>query len=176
MADAGAGVGDGNDRTRSSGGGAYSDPPDHIRRPQHPGHHERAHAGHTYEADRGQQFLMLILGTVTAAIGIGALAVGEIPGLLLLAGAAWVLFLGLWMPHRVTLDDDGVRIEGIWRQVRIPWDDLRAVASPVWDFQHLRLRWQRRRGLGVSTPQAFPELHRMLVEIEHRAPHVYVEA
>lgn len=162
-----------NDRDRSSGGGAYADPPAgrRVRGQSHPG---REHASSSYEVDRFQQVLLILVGTVLAVMGMVGLVVGEIEGVFLLLGAVWLLFLGLWMPHRVTLDDDGVRIEAIARRVRIPWGELRAVAPPVWDVQHLRLRWRRRRGLGVSTPQAFPELHRMLVEIEERAPHVYV--
>jgi hypothetical protein len=134
------------------------------------------HATQTYEVDGFEQVLLLLLGPCLVVMGIVVLVVGEIEGLLPLFAGLWSLFLGLRMPHRVTLDDDGVRIEAIGRRVRIPWGELEAVAPPAWDLMHRRLRWRRRRGLGVSTPHAFPELHRMLVEIEQRAPHVYVES
>lgn len=133
-------------------------------------------AAHTYEADRFQQVVLILPGTVLAVIGTVGLVAGGIEGLAALAGAAWVLFLGIRLPYRVTLGDDGVRIDAIGRRVRIPWDELRAVAPPAWDLYHNRLRWHRRHGLGVSTPHAFPELHRMLSEVEQRAPHVYVAA
>jgi hypothetical protein len=164
-----------NDRERSSGGGAYSDPPGGMRLPRRqPSHQEGEQASHTYEAERFQQVLLLLSGLAIAVIGIVGLVAGEIEALFALFGGIWLLLLGILMAHRVTLDDDGVYIEAIGRRVRIPWDELQSVAPPPWDFQHLRLRWRRRRGLGVTTPQAFPDLHRMLTEIEQRAPHVYV--
>src|SRR5215475_15511030 len=111
-----AGVNGWNDRewSRSSRGGAYSDPPDGLRLPRRqPAHQEREQASHTYEAERLQQFLLLFIGIVTAVIGIVGVASGEIEALFALFGGIWLLFLGILLPHRVTLDDDGVRIEAI---------------------------------------------------------------
>jgi hypothetical protein len=164
---------DGWDGQRVFGRGAYSDPPPHRGQPPEG---RRPVASHTYEAERVQHGLMLMFGVVGLVAGIVALVLGEIQGLIPLFFGGFLLFMGLWMPHRVTLDDSGVLIQAVIRRVRIPWEDLEAVEPPVWDIRHERLKWRRRRGLGVLTPQAFPDLHRMLVEIERRAPHVYVSA
>ncbi|HEY8543611.1 MAG TPA: hypothetical protein VIL36_01140 [Acidimicrobiales bacterium] len=112
-----------------------------------------------------------VLGVTGVAIGaVVALAMGQIQGLALACLGVVALFVAVWTPHRVTLDDTGVVLQAVARRVHIPWDDLASVAPPWWDVRHELLKWRRRRGLGVLTLQAFPELHRLLVEVEQRSP------
>jgi hypothetical protein len=117
----------------------------------------------------------VVAGVVTLVVG---LAVGEVPAQLwgvLLVGIGGVgVFIGVWTPHRVELDDSGVVLHAVVRRIRISWDELESVGSPWWDVSHGSLTWKRRRGLGVTTLQAFPDLHRMLVEIERRSPRTHV--
>jgi hypothetical protein len=117
----------------------------------------------------------VVAGVVTLVVG---LAVGEVPaqlgGSLLIAIGCGSVFIGVWTPHRVALDDSGVVLQAVVRRIRIPWDELESVGSPWWDVSHGSLTWTRRGGLGVSTLQAFPDLHRMLVEIERRSPRTRV--
>jgi hypothetical protein len=164
---------DGWDDQQVFGRGAYSDPP-LDRSPPPVGRHRPA--SHTYEAERFQHVLSIVLGVIGVVAGIVALVVGEIQGLIPLGFGVPLVFIGFWLPHRVTLDDSGVLIQAMIRRVRIPWEELETVEPPLWDIRHERLKWRRRRGLSVSTPQTFPELHRMLVEVERRAPHVYVSS
>ena len=117
-----------------------------------------------------------MLGVIGVVAGTVALVLGEIQGLILLSFGGLSLFIGFWLPHRVTLDDSGVLIQATARRVRIPWEELETVGPPLWDIRHERLKWRRSRGLSVLTPQSFPELHRMLIEIEQRAPHVHVSS
>jgi hypothetical protein len=70
----------------------------------------------------------------------------------------------------VVLDDSGVVLQAVVRRIHISWDELESVGPPSWDARHETLKWRRRRGSPVSTLQAFPDLHRMLVEIERRSP------
>jgi hypothetical protein len=76
----------------------------------------------------------------------------------------------------VTLDDSGVLLRAVVRRIHIPWDELESVEPPWWDVRHEALKWRRSRGFAVSTLQAFPDLHRMLVEIERRSPQTYVSS
>jgi hypothetical protein len=134
-------------------------------------------ASHTYEADRFQSGLAVVIGVVGVVAGIVALVIGEVQGLILLSVGSWLVFaFGFWEPHRVTLDDSGVLLQAVARRVRIPWDELESVAPAPWDIRRQTLRWGRKRGLAVLTPNAFPELHRVLVEIEQRAPYVYISS
>ncbi|HEY8524602.1 MAG TPA: hypothetical protein VIL48_06550 [Acidimicrobiales bacterium] len=89
---------------------------------------------------------------------------------LLVVGGVWGVFWAYWTPHRVIVVDTGVVLQASAREVCIPWDDLESVGTPWWDTKHQSLRWRRRRGRPVTTLQAFPELHRPLVEIEERSP------
>jgi hypothetical protein len=74
------------------------------------------------------------------------------------------------------LDQEGVLLEAIARQVRISWDDLASVGPPRWTIQRGCHRWSRRNGEGVTTARAFPDVHRMLSEVERRAPHASVRS
>ena len=123
------------------------------------------------------ELVVSVVGGIAAvAAGIVALVLGEIQGLLLLGGGCFAVLTGIWTPHRVTLDDSGVLLQAVVRRIRIPWEDLRSVAPPWWDIHHHALKWGRRRRLAVVTLQAFPELHRMLTEVEHRSPKTYVSS
>jgi hypothetical protein len=84
--------------------------------------------------------------------------------------------IAIWTPHRVTLDDSGVLLKAVVRRIRIPWDDLESVGPPWWDIRHEALKWRRSRGLAVVTLQSFPDLHRMLTEIEQQSPRTYVSS
>lgn len=154
--------------------GAYSDPPDRTQRR----YRRREPASHTYEAERFQHGVLFVCGVGFVAGSFAPLAFGEIHGLMFLFFSVGVFFLlgGFWMPYRVTLDASGVLLQALVRRVRIPWDALETVAPPLWDTSHGSLMWRRRSGLAVLTLQTFPDLHRMLVEIERRAPHVHVSS
>jgi hypothetical protein len=134
-------------------------------------------AGHIYEVDGFQRGFPVVIGAVGVVAGIVALVIGEAPGLILLAVGGWSLFeFGFWAPHRVTLDDSGVLLQAAARRIRIPWDELESVEPAPWDIRRQMLRWGRSRGLAVMTLNAFPELHRILVEIERRAPQAVVSS
>jgi hypothetical protein len=123
-----------------------------------------------------QLVVSVVLGMAGVVAGTVALLLGEVQGLLLLGGGLLAVRFGVWTPHRVTLDDSGVLLQAVVRRARIPWDELRSVAPPWWDLRHQSLKWGRHRRLAVVTLQAFPELHRMLVEVEQRSPKTYVSS
>lgn len=91
-------------------------------------------------------------------------------------GGLVAFHLGLREPRRVTLEDSGVLLEAVARRVHIPWGDLDAVEPWPWDVRRGTLRWRRRRGRSITMLKDFSELHRMLVEVERRAPHAYVSS
>jgi hypothetical protein len=169
------GAGGRDDQERAYGLGAYSDPPGE-RQPRYRWRQPAPSASHTYQGERFQLVVSVVIGVAGVVAGIVALVIGEVQGLLLLSGGCLAVFIGIWTPHRVTLDDSGVLLQAVVRRVRVPWDELESVEPPWWDIRHAALRWGRNRGLAVLTLQAFPDLHRMLVEIERRSPPTYVSS
>lgn len=133
-------------------------------------------ASQTYQGEGFQLVLSVVIGVAGIVAGIVALVIGEVQGLILLGGGCVAVFIGVWTPHRVTLDDSGVLLQAVARRVHIPWDELESVAPPWWDVRHEALKWTRSRGFAVSTLQAFPDLHRILVEIERRSPNTHVSS
>jgi hypothetical protein len=166
------------DQKRAYGHGADTSPPgDRSDRPDPPDWEPRYRrrrpapsASHIYQGEGFQLVLSAVVGVAGVVAGIVALVIGEVQGLLLLGGGCVAVFIGIWTPHRVVLDDSGVLLRAVVRRIRIPWDELESVEPPWWDVRHEALTWRRSRGLAVSTLQAFPDLHRMLVEIERRSP------
>jgi hypothetical protein len=138
---------------------------------------------HTFELDGFKRPFAVVLGLIVIPTGVILLQLGgdgreTALAVLFIAAGSWTVFeFGLWAPHRVTLDDSGVMLEAVARRVHIPWDDLESVEPTPWDIRRETLRWRRSRGRAITTLNAFPELHRMLVEIERRrAPHAYVSS
>jgi hypothetical protein len=136
----------------------------------------------TFELDGVKRPFTVMIGLVLLPASVFLLVVGEDGGstafgLFFIAVACWVIFeFGFWAPHRVTLDDSGISLDAVARRVRIAWDDLESVEPTPWDLRRETLRWRRSRGRAITTLNAFPELHRMLVEIERRAPRAYVSS
>jgi hypothetical protein len=161
------------DQESAYGLGAYSDPPGGGQ-PRYREHQPAPSATHTYQGERFQLVVSVAIGVTSVAAGIVALVIGEVQGLLLLGGGCVAVLIGIWTPHRVTLDESGVVLQAGVRRIRVPWDELESVEPSWWDIRHVGLRWGRNRGLAVLTLQAFPELHTMLVEIERRSPRTYV--
>jgi hypothetical protein len=131
----------------------------------------------TYETVPGHPRNAFLTGAAFVALGlVGTVATGRLQVLVAVVLGAVCAFAGLWMPQRVTLDDDGVLFDALARQVHIPWDDLTSVSPVAVGYGSRVLAWRRRRGKGVRTPLGFPLLHRMLSEVERRAPHVHVSS
>lgn len=157
------------DQEPASALGAYSDPPG-SGLPRYRRRRSAPSASDTYQGERFQLVVAAAIGVSGVVAGIVALVLGEVQGLLLLGGGCVAVFVGIWTPHRVTLDDSGVLLQAVVRRVRIPWDELESVEPPWWDVRHAWLRWGRTRGLAVLTLQASPDLHTMFAEIERRSP------
>ena len=83
--------------------------------------------------------------------------------------AVWV---GGFAPHRVVVDDEGVRLVGRLRTTVIPWGDLVGLSHGRFDFGGDQLRWERRRGRAITTSSRFAGLEEMLGDIASRAPDV----
>jgi hypothetical protein len=163
------------DQERADGLGAYSDQPE-DRQAWHRTRAPAPSARQTYQGEWFQLVVSAVIGVAGVVAGIVALVIGEVQGLLLLGAGCLAVFIGIWTPHRVTLDDSGVLLRAVVRRVRVPWDELESVVPPWWDIRHSALRWRRNGGLAVLTLQAFPDLHRMLIEIERRSPGTYVSS
>jgi hypothetical protein len=123
-----------------------------------------------------QHGFTIVIGVVLVVVGAVALAQAQDGGELALAvlivavGGHTVFFFGACAPNRVTLDESGVLLQAATRRVCIPWDELVSVRPPAWDLRRETLRWRRRSGRPVTTLNAFPKLHKILIEIERRAP------
>jgi hypothetical protein len=162
---------------------AYVDLPD-DRHPRDRSRQPPPSAGHVYRCEGFRLVLSVVTGVASVVGGVVTLVVGlmveELPAQLwgpLFIGIGCVgVFFGVWTPHRVVLDDSGALLQAVVRRIHISWDELESIGSPWWDVNHETLRWQRKRGLAVSTLQAFPDLHRMLVEIERRSPLTHVRS
>lgn len=130
-----------------------------------------------YETVPGYPRSAFLMGGVLVAGGlVGTLVTGHLELLLAVVMGVVGVFVGFWMPYRVTVDDDGVLFDAVARHVRIAWDDLVSVSPVAVAYGSRVLAWRRRRGKGVRTPMGFPLLHRMLSEVEQRAPHVDVSS
>lgn len=160
-------------QARAYGHGAYADSPGDWQ-PRDRRHRLAPSGSHLYQGEGFRLVLSAVVGVAGVTAGIVALVIGEVQGLLLLSGGCLASFIGVWTPHRVVLDESGVLLEAVARRIRIPWDELESVEPPWWDIRHEALRWRRSRGFAVWTLQAFPDLHRMLVEIERRSPRAHV--
>lgn len=162
------------DQERAYERGAYSHPPGGQLRPRRP--QPAPLVSRTFRGEPFRLVVSAVIGVAGVVTGTVALGLGEIEGLLLLGGGCWAMSVAIWTPHRVTLEDSGVLLEAVVRRIRIPWDELESVAPPWWDVRHEALKWRRSQGLAVVTLQAFPDLHRMLVEIEQQSPRTYVSS
>lgn len=138
----------------------------------------------TFVLDGRRRAVPIALGLLAMPLAILVLLAGGAEGrtamvavgllFLLICGLSLFQF-GIWMPHRVTMDRSGLLFEAVARQVRFPWEDLEAVEPAPWNLRAFpTLRWRRSGGRQVTTLSAFPELQRMLIEVERRAPRVTV--
>jgi hypothetical protein len=131
----------------------------------------------TYETMPSHPRNAFLMSAVLVVGGlVGTLATGHLELLLVVAMGAVGVIAGFWMPHTVTLDDDGVLFDAVARHVRIPWDDLVSVSPVAVAYGSRVLVWRCRRVRDVRTPTGFPLLHRMLSEVEQQAPHVHVSS
>jgi hypothetical protein len=108
---------------------------------------------------------LAVAGEPLGAVALGATTVG---------GIGWVVRVLRYRPVRVVVTDAGVVLHAPARVVSIPWADLVSVERRR--GRDSRLLWRRRQGRAVSTSDDFANVHRLLVEIERRAPHVVVES
>lgn len=80
----------------------------------------------------------------------------------------------LWEPYRIVVGESGMRWVARRRETAMAWSELDAVeVRPGMGTKSLR--WCR-NGRAVTTPGGFVDLHRLLSEIERRAPHVNVRS
>jgi hypothetical protein len=60
--------------------------------------------------------------------------------------------------------------------VRIAWDDLEAVGPSPWTIRRGELyHWRRSGGWPIST-RPIVDMHRLLAQIEERAPHAAISS
>jgi hypothetical protein len=109
----------------------------------------------------------------SAAQGSGGdgseVAVQVVIVLLLMAGIAHGLLV---RPQRITLTDEGARFSAPLREEFIAWPDLVSV-----DFrsgQYGGMKWQARDRRPLRIHRRFIDVHRLLTEVERRAPHARV--
>lgn len=140
-------------------------------------------ADSTYELTRSARraplwFVGALAGAVmfVALTGLG-LDRASVVGLSLYC-AVMLSFVGydlVWRPHRVVLTEAGVVVTSRARQVAIPWVELVSVTRiPL--GRHKVLEWRRARGRVVRIDDDFVDVHRLLGEVESRAPHVLVSS
>jgi hypothetical protein len=79
-------------------------------------------------------------------------------------------------PNRVTLTDAGAVMTSRTREVTIRWADLVSVTRVRVLGGHHMLEWRRVRGRVIKTYDEFTNVHHMLAELEHRAPHLHVSS
>jgi hypothetical protein len=115
--------------------------------------------------------LVIVLGRqadVEASAVLAAVLVGGV-------FASAVVHDLLWRPHRVVLTESGVILTAIARNVTISWTELKSVQR-VGAGRFARLAWRRIHGRTIVTSDAFVDVHRMLTDVERRAPDVQVSS
>jgi hypothetical protein len=133
--------------------------------------------------DRYEAFFAIVVllpATVVGTIAFVAAGASEgIPWVVAIdvAVIVYVAHVTLYLPSKVVLDGEGVRLTSRARRVFVPWAELVDVThSPAaWRFPG-RLRWGRAHGRAVRTPAEFPDLIPLLDDVQRRAPHVTIYA
>lgn len=119
--------------------------------------------------------LPIVLVFAFAVLGSGVLAnneVGPIVALFIVVALGALGFEALWRPYRVLVRGDGLLLVAAARKVTIDWAELESVTrSRAFNGT---MRWCCTSGLRVTTSDRIMGLHRLLTEIERRAPHVRV--
>jgi hypothetical protein len=138
-----------------------------------------AAAPQTYELNdkaTGPRVLVALISLAAVALGLYAgnlrLVLGM--GAFGLFAAALAAHPGLLEPYQITLYDDGALFEARRRQVVIRWRELQAVQFGPWNVYGGRIVWEQADGRVLKTSASFTDVHRMLAEVERRAPHVLV--
>ena len=75
-------------------------------------------------------------------------------------------------PHRVVLTDAGVVLRSAAGDTLIPWQGLAGVVVHTWRYRSLT--WVRADGSRARTMGLPRGFHRLLSEVQHRAPHVRI--
>lgn len=94
-------------------------------------------------------------------VGIGAL--------FLVAFVRWLF----WVPRCIVLDDVGLTFVAQWRTLQVPWSELEKVKVSFGRYGG-GITWRHRTGPKIVTSAAFEGVHRMLTEVEDRAPQARV--
>jgi hypothetical protein len=115
---------------------------------------------------------MLACGVV-GLVGDGGLvgpAIFIAVGVLMVANAAQIT---LRWPTRIIVRDDGLVFRALTYERLVPWTDIESVR-----VSHGRygggIRWTLAQRPHITTAATFENLHRLLVEVEHRAPQALV--
>jgi hypothetical protein len=134
---------------------------------------------HTYELNdkaTGPRVMVALISLAAVALGLHAGNLRLVLGMAAFGifAAGLVAHSGLLEPHRTTLYDDGAVFEARRRRVVIPWRELQAVEFGPWNVYGGRIVWEQVDGRVLKTSASFTDVHRMLTEVERRAPHVLV--
>jgi hypothetical protein len=117
---------------------------------------------------------LVALGIMVFSIRGGDGAAALTTGIVAFVTACQVIHSGLWQIRSVTIEDTGVVLEARVRRISIAWTDLRSVVLGAGYRIGGRMNWVLAGGRVVKTPAAFSNVHRMLTELERRAPHMQV--
>jgi hypothetical protein len=93
---------------------------------------------------------------------------------LALALVVWAIVTELREPYRIVVDDEALTLVSRTRRELVPWSHLAGVLVQPNQYGG-RLIWVFADETGVTTPAAIPDLHRLLVEVERRAPQAQVK-
>lgn len=134
----------------------------------------------TYVLSRNPRpFSVMLIGVAALASGIPRLAWDDpttvtaiVTGLGLLVVARGVQILVRW-PNRITVHDDGLTFTASRYHRVVPWDDIQKVRV-VHGKQGGGIRWTLFHGDDITTAATFADLHRLLADVEQRAPWVLV--
>jgi hypothetical protein len=135
-------------------------------------------ADHAYEVtEHRSERLHAAMAVVCAGFAVLGGRNGNLPMLgvfvplsLFSAGAA--VHALLWAPYRIVVGATGLRWVARRREMTVLWSELEVVEVRL-GMGTKSLRWWR-NGRVVTTPGGFTNLHRLLSDIEDRAPHVRV--
>lgn len=109
-------------------------------------------------------------GSLVEGGGIAVPTVSISVGVLLAANAAQIF---LRWPTRITVCDDGMVFKALTYDRLVPWADVESARVHRGRYGG-GIRWRLAHRPHITTAATFDNLHRLLVEVEHRAPQAKV--
>jgi hypothetical protein len=113
-----------------------------------------------------------VVGSLVGGRGIAITTLSIAVGVLLIANAARI---ELCWPTRITVDDYGIVFNALTYDQLVQWSEVESVRVHLGRYGGA-IDWKLAQHPPITTPATFENLHRLLVEVEDRAPQATVSS